>query len=233
MQYLPLLILHRTLISLQKVPQNLSLFEHPGMPVWGIWEINEKIINMESSLSSCWGSADKCQSAYVILLVADGLVPYRHQVSCIQQVHSAVTIIISHGSPQAASISIPREQGSWGQHGAHLGPVSPRWAPYWPREPCYQGLQPSSIIFKLITQNSSLGVACEIAFRWMLQDTFDDNLTFVQVLAWCCQATSHYPSQFWLKLSIHMTSPGHNELNKLVLTNFGEWCEVIYPWFLY
>ena len=27
----------------------------------------------------------------------------------------------------------------WGQQGAHLGPVSPRWAPYWPHEPCYQG----------------------------------------------------------------------------------------------
>ena len=24
-------------------------------------------------------------------------------------------------------------------HGAHLGPVGPRWAPCWPREPCYQG----------------------------------------------------------------------------------------------
>ena len=26
-----------------------------------------------------------------------------------------------------------------GQHGAHLGPVGPRWAPCWPHEPCYQG----------------------------------------------------------------------------------------------
>ena len=33
----------------------------------------------------------------------------------------------------------PRLQGSWDQHGAHLGPVSPRWAPCWPHEPCYQG----------------------------------------------------------------------------------------------
>ena len=31
------------------------------------------------------------------------------------------------------------EQSSWGQHGAHLGPVGPRWAPYCPHEPCYQG----------------------------------------------------------------------------------------------
>ena len=33
----------------------------------------------------------------------------------------------------------PRSQNSWGQHGAHLGPVGPRWAPCWPHEPCYQG----------------------------------------------------------------------------------------------
>ena len=28
---------------------------------------------------------------------------------------------------------------SWGQHGAHLGPVGPKWAPCWPHEPSYQG----------------------------------------------------------------------------------------------
>ena len=33
----------------------------------------------------------------------------------------------------------PRLQSSWGQHGAHLGPVGPRLAPCWPHEPCYQG----------------------------------------------------------------------------------------------
>ena len=36
------------------------------------------------------------------------------------------------------------KQSSRGQHGAHLGPVGPRWAPYWPHEPCYQGT-PSSV----------------------------------------------------------------------------------------
>ena len=28
-------------------------------------------------------------------------------------------------------------QGSWGQHGAHLGPTGPRWAPCWPHELFY------------------------------------------------------------------------------------------------
>ena len=33
----------------------------------------------------------------------------------------------------------PKGQSSYGQHGAHLGPVGPRWAPLWPHETCYQG----------------------------------------------------------------------------------------------
>ena len=37
-------------------------------------------------------------------------------------------------------LSIPRLQGSWGQHGAHLGPVGPRWAPCWSHKPCFQGI---------------------------------------------------------------------------------------------
>ena len=31
------------------------------------------------------------------------------------------------------------QQGSWGQHGAQLGPAGPRWAPSWLHEPCYLG----------------------------------------------------------------------------------------------
>ena len=31
------------------------------------------------------------------------------------------------------------EQSLWGQHGAHLGPTRPRWAPCWPYKPCYLG----------------------------------------------------------------------------------------------
>ena len=33
----------------------------------------------------------------------------------------------------------PWSQGSWGQHGVHLGPTRPMWAPCWPHEPCYLG----------------------------------------------------------------------------------------------
>ena len=34
--------------------------------------------------------------------------------------------------------AIPDSKVHGGQHGAHLGPVGPRWAPCWPHEPCYQ-----------------------------------------------------------------------------------------------
>ena len=33
----------------------------------------------------------------------------------------------------------PWWQGSWGQHGAHLGLTRPKWAPCWPNELCYLG----------------------------------------------------------------------------------------------
>ena len=31
----------------------------------------------------------------------------------------------------------------------------------------------------------------------MSQNPTDDKSTLVQVMAWCCQATSHYLSQWW------------------------------------
>ena len=41
----------------------------------------------------------------------------------------------------------PRSQSSWGQHGAHLGSVGPRWAPCWPHEPCYQGTTHLCVVY--------------------------------------------------------------------------------------
>ena len=34
---------------------------------------------------------------------------------------------------------VPWWQGSWGQHGAHMGPTGPIWAPCWPHGLCYLG----------------------------------------------------------------------------------------------
>ena len=46
-----------------------------------------------------------------------------------------------------------RYQYSWGQHGAHLGPVGPRWVPCWPHEPCYRGThltRPSAFVVPVV-----------------------------------------------------------------------------------
>ena len=56
-------------------------------------------------------------------------------------------------------------------------------------------LEDAAIIFKLITQNSSLGPCCDIVLRWMPQDLTNEKSTLFQVITWCCQATSHCQNQ--------------------------------------
>ena len=59
------------------------------------------------------------------------------------------------------------------------------------------GSNSKSIIFKLIIQNRSLGIWCEITLRWMPQNLTNQKSTSVQVMAWCHQATNHYLNQCW------------------------------------
>ena len=51
----------------------------------------------------------------------------------------------------------------------------------------------------LVIDIDGWGIYCEITFRWILQNTFDDKLTLVQVMAWCSQATNHYLCWCWSK----------------------------------
>ena len=53
------------------------------------------------------------------------------------------------------------------------------------------------IIFEHILVIDGWGISWEIAFRQMSLDLADDKSTLVQVMAWCCQATSYYLSQCW------------------------------------
>ena len=53
------------------------------------------------------------------------------------------------------------------------------------------------VVFKLTLVNGGWCISYEIALRWMPLDLTDDKSTLVQVMAWCCQATSHYLSQCW------------------------------------
>ena len=53
------------------------------------------------------------------------------------------------------------------------------------------------IIFKFTSQKDILSISCEMALWWIPQDLPDGQSTLVQVMAWCCQSTSHYPIQCW------------------------------------
>ena len=47
--------------------------------------------------------------------------------------------------------------------------------------------------------NGGRGIKYETTLRCMSLDLIEDKSTLVQVMAWCCQATSHYLSQCWLR----------------------------------
>ena len=68
-----------------------------------------------------------------------------------------------------------------GQHGAHLGPVGPRWAPCWPHEPCYQGM--------LIGQVWKYGNQPCTATIILTMTSLIDKSSLVQVIALCRQTT--------------------------------------------
>ena len=51
----------------------------------------------------------------------------------------------------------------------------------------------TTVFFKLIFQINNLISSC---YRWMPMNPIDES-TLVQVMVWCCQATSHYLSQCW------------------------------------
>ena len=54
-----------------------------------------------------------------------------------------------------------------------------------------------NVIFNLILLIGIFRASHDNALWWMPQDLTDDKSTLVQVMAWCCQATSHYLSQCW------------------------------------
>ena len=53
------------------------------------------------------------------------------------------------------------------------------------------------IIFKLILMTDGCDISNKIALRWTSLDLSDDKSTLFQVMAWCCQASSHYLNQCW------------------------------------
>ena len=65
----------------------------------------------------------------------------------------------------------PWKQGSWGQHGAHLGPAGPRWAPCRPHEPCDRTANMSwrtCVIVKQI-QSNPMHEPCYLGYNGILK----------------------------------------------------------------
>ena len=69
---------------------------------------------------------------------------------------------------------------------------------------CFNSLAPGKfewnfrhLIFQITSVTDGWDISCELAPRWMSLDLTDDKSALVQVMAWCCQATSHYLSQCW------------------------------------
>ena len=74
----------------------------------------------------------------------------------------------------------------------------------WSIKPAINSLVPGKfelnfryMIFKRILVIDGWGISCEIGLIGMSFDFIDDQSTFVEVMAWCRQATSHYLSQCW------------------------------------
>ena len=65
------------------------------------------------------------------------------------------------------------------------------------------------VIFKLIIilWIGILGASCKIVVRWMPQNSIDDKSTLVKVMAWCCQASSHYLNLCWPRSPYSVTRP--------------------------
>ena len=60
-----------------------------------------------------------------------------------------------------------------------------------------------SIIFKIITHNSSLDTRCKIAPRWMLRP--NEKSAIIQIMAWYLEKTNHYLSRCWPRsMSLHV-----------------------------
>ena len=75
----------------------------------------------------------------------------------------------------------------------------------------------ASVILDLYTcygWSEFMSASCEVALRWMPQNTFDDDKsTQTHEEAWCHQATSNYLGKCWPRsMSIYMVSSGHDEL---------------------
>ena len=83
----------------------------------------------------------------------------------------------------------------WSKCLAPYGIVRPQWVNS--LAPGRSKCNSKNVIFNLVVLIGIFRTSHDNALRWMPQDLTDKS-TLVQVMAWYCQATSHYLSQCWL-----------------------------------
>ena len=87
----------------------------------------------------------------------------------------------------------------------NLKVLSAKWRPFLSRPQCVNSLTPGrcdtnvkSMIFKLITQNSSLDTCCEFSLKWIPQNLTNEMSPWVPAMAWCHQAMTYIShEQIW------------------------------------
>ena len=92
----------------------------------------------------------------------------------------------------------PWWQGSWGQHGAHLGPTGPRWAPCWPHELCSLGTLNHSIA-------TPKGVFYEVpVFHYGYKKSYRPNLITAGAVIILCITPDQVMLIYWISLSQYL-----------------------------
>ena len=82
---------------------------------WILWDVNIHLSNLTWSICTAFMASTIIKISLMVLPLG------------------TISISEKHETQKATQIA-----KFMGQHGAHLGPVGPRWAPCWPHEPCYQ-----------------------------------------------------------------------------------------------
>ena len=99
------------------------------------------------------------------------------------------------------------------------------------------------MIFMLDFVNDGWDIFCEIALKWKSVDLTDNKSALVEVMVWCCQATSRYFNRCWSKflseygiteewwvnydinwndvVSIYQSGTNPNLVAKILATKFG------------
>ena len=106
---------------------NLTIAPVPAKQPWWIWINTSCEFIMNDCITTTKQSTTKPCAYFLGYIVLhwpwSNRVPAPQLVKCLRNIR----------------IKYHWEQGSWGQHGAHLGPKGPSWAACWPHEPCYLG----------------------------------------------------------------------------------------------